>query len=81
MLEGELLEILVETINDYRLDANDSLRRNAHMNNDVMKNREDIPQEVIDALLVDFVNYFGLRRGGDYGLYTKDLKKIKPYSS
>jgi len=81
MNEGQLFKILVRTINEYRLDANDSLRRCSNMNEKVMENRENIPQEIIDALLVDFVNYFGSRRGGDYGLYTEDLKKIKSHPS
>ena len=75
MTEGDLFQILQDSINEYRLGANDSLRINSHMNAKVMEGRENIPQEIIDALLVDFVNYYGGRRGGDYGLYTGHLRK------
>ena len=46
--------------------------------NEALKRRGDIEvwlsQEIIDALLVDFINYYGSRRGGDYGLYVEDLE-------
>ena len=29
--------------------------------------------KVVDALLVDFINYVGVCCGVDYGMYTKDL--------
>jgi len=45
------------------------------MNADVMSHRENIPQEVVDALLVDFINYVGVWQGVDYGMYTKDLNE------
>lgn len=78
MRKGKLLMMLERHINEYRLDANNSLRRNSHMNESVMESKEDVPQQVIDALLVDFVNYVGAQQGLDYGLYTKYLrKKIK----
>jgi len=70
--------MLERYINEYRLGANNSLRRNSHMNESVMESKEDVPQQVMDALLVDFVNYVGVQQGLDYGLYTKHLrKKIK----
>ena len=33
-----------------------------------------IHQKVIDALLVDFINYIGTNQCIDYGLQVKDLK-------
>jgi hypothetical protein len=33
----------------------------------------DIDKDGVDALLVDLINYIGVRMGVDYGLYTKDL--------
>ena len=32
-----------------------------------------IRQDVIDAVLVDFINYIGVKSGIDYALYTSDL--------
>jgi len=43
-----------------------------------LKNYLDrIPQEFVDALLVDFINHVGLGQGIDFGLYTKHLEELK----
>jgi hypothetical protein len=34
---------------------------------------EKVQQRIIDAVLVDFINYIGMKHGIDYGIYTKDL--------
>ena len=73
LTKKELLNMLEKNLKEYRLDANKSLRRNSHMNYNVMQGRKDTPQEIIDSLLVDFVNYVGKCQGLDYGLYTKHL--------
>lgn len=75
MKKIDLLNLIEGNIRTYRLDANDSLRRNSHMNAEIMEGRENIPQEVVDALLVDFINYIGVWQGLDYGMYTRDLNK------
>ena len=75
MKKIDLLHLIEGNIRTYRLDANNSLRRNSHMNANVMSHRENIPQEVVDALLVDFINYVGVWQGVDYGMYTKDLNE------
>ena len=57
----------------YRKTANDSLHRNTHTNDlppDVC-----IEQNVIDAVLTDFINFVGSQWGVDYALHTKDLKE------
>lgn len=57
----------------YRKTANESLRRNTYRNDlplDVC-----IEQNVIDAVLTDFINFVGSQWGVDYALYTKDLKE------
>ena len=35
---------------------------------------EQVQQRIIDAVLVDFINYIGVKHGIDYAMYTKDLK-------
>ncbi len=75
MRKIDLLNLIEGNVRTYRLDANDSLRRNSHMNANVMAHRENIPQEVVDALLVDFINYVGVWQGVDYGMYVEDLNK------
>ena len=66
--------MLESDLNEYRLTANVSLRRNEHMNGGVMLRREDIHQEIVDAILVDFLNYIAKNQGLDYGLHTRHLK-------
>ena len=70
----DLIQLIERNAREYRLDTNASLRRNKHMNNEVMKGRENLPQDIIDALLVDFVNYAACLQGIDYALYTKDFE-------
>jgi hypothetical protein len=70
-----LMNYLEEEAKLYRLTANDSLRRNVHLTEYPMTEREIIPQEVIDALLVDFINYIGTGQGLDEGFSIKYLKE------
>ena len=68
----DVLNALKYSATIYRKTANDSLQRNTHMNDlppDVC-----IEQNVIDAVLTDFINFVGSQWGVDYALYTKDLK-------
>lgn len=53
----------------YREDAIKSLQRNKHMN----EIKKPVKQEIIDAVLVDFINFVASKYCMDYGLYTKDL--------
>ena len=65
---------MIETCaTEYRTVANESLRRNGHMNEWAMKGKEDIPQKAIDALLADFINYIGTYQGLDEGFFTHYL--------
>ena len=77
LTKGELMKMLESYSREYRISANDSLRRNSHMNDKVMLRRKDLDQELIDALLVDFVNYIGSRQGLDYGMYVKHFFECK----
>ena len=70
MTRKDLLFMLAENAKEYRKDALASIRRNSHMNK---ATGADIDQRDIDALLVDFVNFVGMRQCMDFGMYTKDL--------
>lgn len=72
MEQIELLTILSNHAKEYRKEANDSMQRNAHM----FKKHAGIivHQDVIDAILVDFINTLAASNGVDYGMYTHDLK-------
>lgn len=69
----ELLTYLTNTAKVYRPDAVASVLRNRHMNQ--IADSEYPHQNVVDAVLVDFINYIGTRNGIDYALYTKDLSE------
>jgi hypothetical protein len=71
LTSGELLTLLTNFAKDYHLDGTKSVIHNAHMNR--LSYEETVEQKVLDAVLVDFINYIGSRYGVDYGLYTKNL--------
>ena len=79
-----LLNLLAEEAKKYHREALLSIGRNQHMNvlskKDLKKLNKggQLTQRLIDALLVDFINYVGTGQCLDYGLYVKDLKpKVK----
>jgi len=72
MTRGEFLEALTTFAKTYRKGAKKSIFRNKHMNN--LNGKELVTQKIIDALLVDFINYVGVQQCVDYGLYTSDLQ-------
>ena len=39
---------------------------------------ENIPQEVFDALMTNFINHIGLEQWVDYAIYARDLKTHTP---
>lgn len=69
----ELLDMLKEDAKIYRKDSLQSLARNSHMNE--VRRVDLIKQPVIDAVLVDFINFVASKHCVDYSLYTKDLEK------
>jgi hypothetical protein len=72
MTNGDFMKIVTNDLKAYvKQGPSESVRRNHHMN----EWEGDIPSDLSDALLVDFVNYIASRRGMDYGLYTRDLKE------
>jgi len=72
MTRGELLDLLTVYAKDYHINAAETIARNDHMNN-----LKGVPvhTDVIDAVLVDFINYIGVKNCIDYALYTSDLTK------
>ena len=71
MTRGELLKIIEQNGKDYYKDAPQSILRNNHMNN--LKGDEIINKDVVEATIVDFINFIGTKQGLDYGMYIKDL--------
>lgn len=75
MSKLELLDMLTNIAKEYRSDSLESVNRNKHMNEcEGMLKISPNNREVVDAILVDFINYIGVRQGVDYALYVKDLK-------
>lgn len=75
LTSGELLRLLTNFAKDYSKEGVKSVRQNSHMNQVNIK--KDVNQKVVDATLVDFINFIAGQYGVDYGLYTKDLKDPK----
>lgn len=67
----DMLKLTVGYAEEYRVEAQESLQRNNHMNE--IEGGEKVQQRHIDAILVDFINHIAVKHGVDYGLYTKDL--------
>lgn len=67
----ELLNAMKDDAKIYREGAMESLLRNRHMNN--ITSDCIIDTRVIDAVLVDYINFVASKYCVDYGLYTKDL--------
>ena len=71
MKNGEFIDIIIKDLKAYRASGvMESVERNKHMN---QYEGERVSGQTVDAILVDFVNFIGNRRGMDLGLYTVDL--------
>ena len=66
-----MLEKLSKYAIEYQPQSVESLRRNHHMNKITPKMK--INQDVVDAVLVDFINFIGVQHCVDYAMYTSDL--------
>jgi hypothetical protein len=75
LTSGELLSLLTNFAKDYVPTAVGSVIRNNHMND--LPEKAKVSQKVVDAVVVDFINFIGNRYCVDYGLYTKDLNEPK----
>lgn len=72
MNKKELLEMLISNAKEYSKNAMNSLVKNNHMND--IKIETELDNTVIDATVVDFINFVGIKQGIDLGFYTKDLR-------
>jgi hypothetical protein len=73
MTNGELIKFLESLAEEYRRDAVASINRNSHSNE--LMGACKLTQHEVDAVLVNFINFVAMKRGMDWGLYTKDLRK------
>lgn len=74
----ELCNLLVRAAKRYRTDAHASLKRNGHMHDLLPRDVGYVRQEVIDAVLVGFINDVAASGGIDLALYAIDLKTDAP---
>lgn len=65
------MQKLIVCAKEYRIGARESIYRNKHMNN--VDHVAEVEPYVVDAVLVDFINFIAMKQGMDLGLYTKDL--------
>jgi hypothetical protein len=86
MTRGEFLHLLSEYAKIYVPEAVASVTRNHHMNdltggkiyyNTPPVLEVEVDQRVVDAVVVDFINFIGEKMWVDYGMYTKDLREKK----
>ena len=71
----QMLDYLTESAKSYVVDAKKSIRRSKHMHK---YKKGAIPQTLVEAVVVDFINYVALGQGLDWGLYTHYLHDEKP---
>lgn len=69
---GEVMTHISDLAKKYKKDdIGKSIKRNNHMNK--LTGDEEINEDILDATVVDFINYIGSQNGMDYGMYTEDL--------
>ena len=71
MNNGDLMNLLVKRAKEYAPQAQESIKRNQHMH--ALTEDETPYREQTDAVIVDFINFIGMKQCMDLGLYTKDL--------
>lgn len=77
MTAGEYMSMIEKHIKEYHKNGVlASLKRSSHMSK---YKGQKVSQDVIDAILVDVINYLGLKQCLDYGMYTKDLYQERKY--
>ena len=79
MTKGEFMSIIVEGAKRYvKADAMASIKRSKHMNDyDAERGGVDNNNALIEAAIVDLINFMGMEQGLDFALYTKDLKEAE----
>jgi len=71
MTVGEFLKALSNYAKEYRKEACVSIVRNRHMNK--LCENHKVDKDVVEAVIVDFINYIGVCNCVDYAMYTSDL--------
>ena len=77
--KSDLMIYLTRMAMEYSPKCKESVKQNQHMNL-VIEEDVDIAlgdDNIVEAVLVDFVNYIGNNQGLDWGLYTKHLHEEK----
>jgi len=69
----DLLSSMTAYAKIYNKQAQSSLVRNNHMNE--LQKDEVVDKKHIEAVLVDFINFIGVKNSVDYALYTEDLQE------
>ncbi|RPI83646.1 MAG: hypothetical protein EHM34_04910 [Nitrosopumilales archaeon] len=70
---GDLIDVLIHDAKEWTKNGSvNSINRNKHMNN-CNGLLLPISQDVVDASIVDFINYVGAQYCMDVGFYTQDL--------
>jgi len=72
MTNKDFMQTLCKYAKSYCPQAGVSIARNSHMNE---YRGGKVSQALIDALIVDFVNFVGSNLGLNLGFYTADLRK------
>lgn len=75
MKTRKVLAILAELAKEYRKICADSIIQNRYLN-DLTKNSEQPSQEIIDAILVDYINFIADRHHVDYALNSSDFSNL-----
>jgi hypothetical protein len=71
MNKGDFCEMLSRYAAEY---SNSGVLKSVEINNHMNNYKgEIISQDTIDAILVDFVNFIGMKQGIDYDLCVSDL--------
>lgn len=70
--KADVLNYLSQMAKQYAPKANENIHRNSHMN--AVNPTDTIPQHLVNALLVDFVNYIAINQGVDLAMYTSDAE-------
>lgn len=76
MIVYEYLESLAKHAKAYVKNGVKYVKQNCHMNE--ITPDDNITQEQMEAVVVDFINFVGARQGVDFAMYTSDLADAAP---
>lgn len=78
MSTSDLLDMLVNSAIDYRVERFASMARNTHMHDATLEAIAATKPDILDAVMVDFLNYVARRQGVDLALYAEDIAGARP---